>query len=257
MAPLDGEETETKAVTVHAFGTTVEREFDVPVGVTPVRRMLPIFRSLADTVIDGAVAQAEAEGRTVSCKPGCAACCRQLIPIPPAEAYAIRAMVDGLPEPRRSAVRARFDDAARRIDAWEHGPSLAAPVWDDDHEHFRMLALAYYALGIPCPFLDDAETCSIYSERPLVCREFLVTSPAENCERPGEATIESLPANGHVSRRVSSMDLPPEYRGGGPWTPLTLAFRWAAAHPEREPGRTGAELLEEVLGDERPPAPPR
>ena len=33
---------------------------------------------------------------------------------------------------------------------------------------------------IACPFLED-ESCSIHPQRPVSCREFLVTSPAENC----------------------------------------------------------------------------
>jgi Fe-S-cluster containining protein len=36
---------------------------------------------------------------------------------------------------------------------------------------------------MPCPFLED-ESCSIHPDRPLVCREYLVTSPAELCAGP-------------------------------------------------------------------------
>ena len=33
----------------------------------------------------------------------------------------------------------------------------------------------------PCPFLDDAGCCSIYTQRPLACRALLSTKPAEWC----------------------------------------------------------------------------
>ena len=55
----------------------------------------------------------------------------------------------------------------------------------------RRLGLEYFKPQIPCPFLED-ESCSIYAERPFVCREYLVTSPAENCTTLNEGTIEGV-----------------------------------------------------------------
>ena len=40
----------------------------------------------------------------------------------------------------------------------------------------RILGREYFQLGIPCPFLEE-ESCSIYHDRPITCREYLVTSP--------------------------------------------------------------------------------
>ena len=49
----------------------------------------------------------------------------------------------------------------------------------------------YFAAGIPCPFLEE-ERCGVYDERPVVCREYAVTSPPELCERlePGLEAVE-------------------------------------------------------------------
>ncbi len=44
-------------------------------------------------------------------------------------------------------------------------------------------ARRYFHLGIACPFLED-ESCSIHADRPISCREYLVTSPAVNCADP-------------------------------------------------------------------------
>ena len=43
-------------------------------------------------------------------------------------------------------------------------------------------------MGVPCPFLED-ESCSIHPERPLVCREYLVTSPAALCAGPTQEGV--------------------------------------------------------------------
>ena len=38
-----------------------------------------------------------------------------------------------------------------------------------------------------CVFLGPDEACSIYADRPVMCRRHSVTSPALNCETPGSA----------------------------------------------------------------------
>jgi Fe-S-cluster containining protein len=39
----------------------------------------------------------------------------------------------------------------------------------------------YWSLKIACPFLED-ESCSIYADRPMICREYHVTTPVGYCE---------------------------------------------------------------------------
>lgn len=46
--------------------------------------------------------QAAAGGRVVSCRKGCGACCRQLVPLAWSEAYQPGELVNALPEPRRT-----------------------------------------------------------------------------------------------------------------------------------------------------------
>ncbi len=58
------------------------------------------------------------------------------------------------------------------------------------------LGLDYHRLGIACPFLED-EKCSIYGERPLACRQYIVTSHPRHCADPsgGAVTRVSLTLN--------------------------------------------------------------
>jgi len=87
----------------------------VPSGPTPLRVMLPVIQRVADALVDVAVKATEEKGKTISCKAGCGACCRQLVPISETEARRIAELVEELPEPRRTAVRRRFADARRQL----------------------------------------------------------------------------------------------------------------------------------------------
>ncbi len=62
--------------------------------------------------------------------------------------------------------------------------------WFGKTDSARKLAIDYLYERIPCPFLEE-ERCSIYSIRPLICREYMVTSPPEHCFDP--ATLKAVP----------------------------------------------------------------
>ena len=89
----------------------------IPVPPDPVdpTRLLPVLQSLADTMVDHSVRAAAERGRPLSCKAGCGACCKQLVPVSRIEARRIAEVVESMPEPRRSIVRRRFADAIDTI----------------------------------------------------------------------------------------------------------------------------------------------
>jgi Fe-S-cluster containining protein len=225
----------------------------VPAGPATPRDLLPVLQGLTDAIVGSAVRAAEARGQTISCKKGCGACCRQLVPVSETEARRLRDLVNDLPEQRRSAVLARFADARERVEAGglleqlRHPERLPA-------EQRKAFGLAYFRQGIPCPFLEE-ESCSIHPDRPLICREYLVTSPAEHCARPSAAAVRCVPLPGRVSRAATRLGAEP---AAGRWVPLVLALEWADAHPTEPSARPGPELLRELLGHlarrERPAA---
>src|SRR5262249_6005033 len=88
-----------------------------PAGPARTVQLLPVSRRFDEAVVGLGGRAAEAKGKKVSCKAGCGACCRQLVPISGSEARHLRNMVNRLPEPRRAEVRARFAEARRRPEA--------------------------------------------------------------------------------------------------------------------------------------------
>lgn len=223
----------------------VELEVDPPDADLPVDRILPLARALADQVVELTVLDVEEHGRSISCRAGCGACCRQIVPIGAPEAHRIAALVEAMPEPRRAEVRRRFDEAVRRLDASGLLADLEAhDGWARDDR--RRAGAAYFELGVACPFLED-ESCSIHPDRPLACREYLVTSPAENCSHPTPEGIDmvSMPC----SPWAAAARLEPPAPGARciPWTPLTLALEYAAAHPEGPAVRPARAIVEELF----------
>src|SRR5262249_52116601 len=83
--PIAGE-----SMTVHVelaiAGKRARYDLALPRGPTRPVRMLPVIREVAEGVLGRAIADVEARGEAISCKPGCTWCCEQLIPISETEA---------------------------------------------------------------------------------------------------------------------------------------------------------------------------
>src|SRR5262245_27199978 len=74
-------------------------KMSTPAGQMRLADLLPIAQQLANTVGQAAVEDVLERGQTISCKKGCGACCRQLVPVSQVEARRMRDVVNELPEP--------------------------------------------------------------------------------------------------------------------------------------------------------------
>jgi Fe-S-cluster containining protein len=217
----------------------------VPAGPTRLRHVLPMVQSLADRVVEGAVQASTEAGQPIACKAGCGACCRQLVPIAEVEARHIHDVIEAMPEPRRSTVRARFAEAWQRLAASGMQEKLEGRhAWSEGEG--RTIGLDYFAQGIACPFLED-ESCSIYADRPVACREYLVTSPAENCRTPSPETVRMVPMPLKVWTALARFDAVPADARYLRWVPLILAPAWAETAAEEPAPRPGPELLRQLF----------
>jgi Fe-S-cluster containining protein len=220
---------------------TVEVKFTVPEGLCTPVALLPDAQALANQIAVLGAARAKRVGGNISCQAGCGACCRQLVPVSPTEALHLSSLVDAMPVDRANEIRKRFDEARARIES-ANLPPRADP--DADKAAFRAFGLAYFHLGVACPFLEN-ESCSIHPQRPLVCREYQVTSPPEACAEPGAGRVRQAPVPVSVwsvfSRSVSK-------DGSLEWMPLVEALRYAGKRPDPEQVLTGPRRVESFLG---------
>jgi Fe-S-cluster containining protein len=185
----------------------------LPRGEVPLAALIPFTQRLSGTLTEWAEQDVAAKRQAISCRPGCAACCRLSVTVSAAEARRLAALVDSLAEPRRSEVRRRFAEGLRKLggtDLLARWTALSALERDDPVRAaagFDEWALAYFRLAIPRPFLA-AEACSIYADRPLICREYLVTTPAARCSavgRRGWREIERIPLYASVAGAFDAM----------------------------------------------------
>ncbi len=233
-------------------------EIDLPEGKLSARLALPpkplrlaelalSSMGLSERMTGIAVAREGREGRSVSCKSGCGACCRQLVPLSPPEAWLLADVVAGMPAARRTDVLANFAHVQEGLARSGMDAALRRRIESEDQ--LVSLAASYFRLGLPCPFLRD-ESCSIYPFRPSICREYLVTSPPDLCSRLGP--VSRIPVHVRLSEALSR--LTGKLLGREPEViPLTTALDWAAAHAEEGRSTWDARLLMEGLVAELSP----
>lgn len=232
--------------TVHlrVSGESVKLELTIPEGPVPTKAMLPVLHGMTDTLVAHASRRAESGGNAVTCKEGCWACCRHLVPVSEEEARYLADIVAALPEPRRTELRRRF---AATIEVLREA-QLLEPLRDRGQRGKRSLhdlGMAFFALHIACPFLEDAR-CSIHAQRPLACREHLVTSAPENCERPTAESVQKLPIP--ASTFGALIQLTPATDGkAARFVALVLALEWASENPEAGKPVPGPEILKRVV----------
>jgi Fe-S-cluster containining protein len=203
----------------------------------PYVAQLPIFQAITDELTARGIAREAAAGRSISCKPGCGACCRQPVPLAAVEARGIAALVAAMPDAQRDAVTGRFAAARTALDA-AGITTQAAEIAAMDRATRDAYGRRYFRLGLACPFLE-AENCTIHPDRPLSCREYLVTSPASACDDPTDASIRTVPLAGRPSAAVTGRGK--ELEGHGT-VMLVDALAWVAVHPAPEPEHPGIEL---------------
>jgi len=153
-----------------------------------------------------------------------------------------------MPVPQKQRVTATFSAAANQL---IKDKELLKKIDNTNirrlsRESYDAIAFHYFKKKIVCPFLVD-ECCSIHAVRPSMCREYLVTSPPENCSSPGVKTINRLPVSIRLSEalaktwaKISNQQVQ--------LIPLVLALKWVSANESvRSVGGDSRLLLRTML----------
>lgn len=233
-------------LTFQLYGAPLEVEAPLPAGTVTAAEFLPLVHAVVSAVVARSAERVEAgigglPGKPITCAKGCAACCkRQPVPTALPEAEALRSLVDRQAPARREELRARFEATARCVEESGLGPRMRMEIASTP-EQARAAVQEYMQLELVCPFLEN-ESCSIYENRPMACRMYLVTSPASLCTDPLGQPVEvlSMPL-----RPITALMAALEELGASAQhtVPLTLAVPWADAHREAAEQQYSAELL--------------
>lgn len=98
----------------------------------------------------------------LQCGKGCSFCCYGLFEIGSGDVAVIADAVRALPPARRKAL---IDRAARIVEQTKH-PNIREVSADEKEEFFDRTS------SIACPALSREGACTIYENRPIVCRTF-------------------------------------------------------------------------------------
>ncbi len=192
-------------------GENYELNLTIPAMPVKPQRMLPVFQKLTNEIVARGIERTTESGKQISCKAACGACCRQPLLIAEAEVFNLAALVESMPAERRAVIKQRFREGREHFEKldwfnrfdWMSKRAQAGPSEELGREFVALLS-EYIEQRVACPFLED-ESCSIYEDRPLVCREYLVTSPAENCAAPRPDNTEKIPISGRPSKAFASL----------------------------------------------------
>ena len=229
-------------------GQPLKMRVAAPTGPIAPSMLLPLYRALVDEIMRLTVKAAGQTGDAVSCRRGCAACCRQLVAVSALEARELMKLVEKMPEPQRSSVRQRFADARARLQ--REAPDMLQRLlhpheFPQTDQESQDMARQYLRLWIDCPFLED-EACTVYADRPVSCRQFAVYSAPEHCTTMTDQVRTVNPPGGHASQW---MPVHERTRSGHPAdvVALVVAPDFIAELPAEPPPRPGVDLLNEFL----------
>lgn len=222
---------------------TLKASLAVPAGQTTLTQLLPVIQDFDSSLINRVVDEATEAGHPVSCRAGCGACCRQMVPISIFEAEALGDWFKTLPAERQAELSERFRRGLAQLKETGVLDKIVDANWGADEKSFVQMAVDYFHAGVPCPFLEN-ESCSIHPIRPLICREYLVISPASFCQDPSIHQISAINLPLRPSQALYNIgrELTRETKG---WMPLIFLLAWASRG--LKPGDYYTGTGEEVL----------
>ena len=143
--------------------------------------IVPVARAFSSRIAQSVIDASEQAGEPITCHKGCSACCSYLVPLSIPEAFRLRQEVLCLPAAQREAIlQSSIDSAMQILDR-----KLARKITDelpqtDERIAANRISRWYAGLRLVCPFLSGG-LCEWYAQRPLACREHVVSGPASLC----------------------------------------------------------------------------
>jgi len=228
-------------------GAFLQASAQLPLGRTTLTQLLPIIQNLENAIVGRVGEEAARAGKPISCRAGCGACCRQMVPVSLFEAEALTEWLQTLPEELRAKLAQRFHRALSALRDAGVIESILNGDWALEEERATQLAIDYFHAGVPCPFLEN-ESCSIHPFRPLSCREYLVTSPPALCQDPSVHQVAGVQLPLKLSRVLYAFGQQMENDQRG-WIPLVFLLAWgkSGAKPGDFVSGSGEEVFRRFL----------
>jgi Fe-S-cluster containining protein len=203
-------------------GAIPEMRIKIPDRAIKLCDLAPFMHTLTNAIIDLAVNKSADRGEKITCEFGCGVCCRQLVPLSAPEVFFIIDQLIKMPLAERIPVLKRFEIIERRAMALDLKTRILSPAGTETDN--KAVARDYFHLLEACPF-QIAQSCSIYTWRPVVCREFNALSDPALCQDPFVNKVRTVPLFKRPSSVLSL--LASRVSGISPaLVPMPLMFDW-------------------------------
>lgn len=158
-------------------GASVRLQISVEDKPARLSDIVPLARAISDKLCQAILNHPAGSGQTVQCQKGCSNCCSYLVPLSMPEVFRLREELSAMGEDFASCVLNTSLACKEKILDIHAFQKLHI----NDHYEISEISRWYAELRLPCPFLSKG-LCSIYRQRPLACREHMVTSPSSLCK---------------------------------------------------------------------------
>ena len=147
--------------------------------------LVPMARSLCTAIVQIVCERIAGRGVAVPCRKGCTSCCNHLICLSVPEAFRLMEEMNKMPSRQRKRIeqscRTIVRKVEKRLPKTDYLSELTLAELSDYYLQLRELLGWYFKERIPCPLLCDS-LCTIYEQRPVVCREHMVIGSDSPCQ---------------------------------------------------------------------------
>lgn len=154
--------------------------------------IVPLARTISSKLAIAFLDTLGKDGRIVACCKGCSACCNYLIPLSVPEAFRLRQELLLQPEDDLNRIlQSCLDTTQSMLDI--RPPAFSS---QSGQSQIDRISKWYSGFKLACPFLSDG-LCVSYEQRPLACREHIVTGSSFFCQpdHGGAPDVATMPVS--------------------------------------------------------------
>jgi Fe-S-cluster containining protein len=185
-------------------------------------------------------------GTAVPCRKGCAVCCYYLVSLSVPEAFRLMKEVMVMSSNVREDVMASCLNMTTGLQKYlSRYYMLNKSQKADNLDYYQVKEISdwYFRQQWPCPFLCN-NVCTIYEQRPIVCREHMVAGSSLTCQTDGthDAIETQTPIGIEIALKLLSSALEQTHYES---VPLPCVFDWYHANAGRSDRTWPAKVLVE------------
>ncbi len=203
--------------------------------------IVPMARALSSKLTNIVLEKVDADGAVVPCRKGCGVCCKYLIYLSIPEAFRMVEEVMMMPLEQRQDMIKSCRQLAQRF-----REKLNEPVNDSaaNESQDAKILKCYSLVKQVCPFLRN-DSCTIYEQRPIICREHIVVGSALQCRGDGgyEGAMDAnvkMPVS--IAKVLGQLTIELEY-GNREAVVLPCVFDWYQGDVERSKRTWPASIM--------------